>query len=76
MISIPRRELIKHCGFVDPQLASMTANGPKSRGQGEIKECMLVFGIIPSQSESAVVDRSNEEVHYNFAVYKDFMVLQ
>lgn len=74
MISIPRKELIKHCGFVDTKLASMTASGPKKRNPSEQKECMLVFGIIPAKELRS--SQENNEVHYNFAVYQDFMILQ
>ncbi len=73
MISIPRKEIIKQCGFVDTKLASMTASGPKKRNPSEIKECMLVFGIIPAKELR--ISQQDNEVHFNFAVYQDFMIL-
>ena len=73
MISIPRKEIIKQCGFVDTKLASMTASGPKKRNPTEVKECMLVFGIIPTKE--LISSQEDNEIHYNFAVYQDFMIL-
>jgi hypothetical protein len=49
MIHIPKNELMNNCGFK----TGMTASGPKptSGGGGDVSECMIVFGIVPSKEE-------------------------
>jgi len=67
MIHIPKHELMTHCGFK----TGMTASGPRptSGGGGDVSECMIVFGIVPSKEEQKKPD---SEILYNFAVYKNF----
>ncbi len=37
---------------------------------------MLVFGIIPSKDYGASTkEDKDKEIHYNFAVYQNFMIL-